>query len=362
MLHNYKEKLYELLAKEFNCTLADFAKPENILTISGSFDLVQLFDFDSMVSMSALREAINRKDINGIRNSYTKGFAPLEQQTGKLQKLGWHSDVYSLGAVLFFELWKRTPSAFDCDTSATYDYEHMAFAGTYQDKLYRELTDFFHRTLASYTGDRYASMSDAVAHLELIARLSDEMLPWLYSTPFDAPTFFTGRHEELAAISELLSQPNQHVFSLYGLGGIGKSTLVREYLTNHRAEYDAVLYLYDNGTPNALLADDQAVHINTVEKRKEESIEEYLPRKLKALRELCAEQRIIVILDNFSVDHLEKTDTMFALGWQVLLISRDELPESYCPSLRISELSVSEMAQRLRSSPMVCIRKSENSR
>lgn len=320
-------------------------KPENILTISGSSDLVQLFDFDSMVSMSVLREAINKKDINGIRTSYTKGFAPLEQQTGKLRKLGWHSDVYSLGAVLFYELWNRAPSAFDCDTSAVFDYDHMVFSGAYQDKLYRELTDFFHRTLASYTGDRYASMSDAVAHLELIARLSDEMLPWLYSTPFDAPTFFTGRHEELVAISELLSQPNQHVFSIYGLGGIGKSTLVREYLANHRTEFDAILYLYDNENPDNLLADDQAVHINTVEKRKEESFDEYLPRKLKALRELCADQRILVILDNFSIDHLEKTENVFALGWQVLLISRDELPEGYCPSLHVSELSVPEMAQ-----------------
>ena len=38
MLHNYREKLYELLSKEFNCTPADFTKQENILTVSALQD------------------------------------------------------------------------------------------------------------------------------------------------------------------------------------------------------------------------------------------------------------------------------------------------------------------------------------
>ncbi len=314
-------------------------KQENILTIEGSTDLVQLFDFDSMVSVADLA------DRKAVRTSYTKGFAPLEQQTGKLKKLGWHSDVYSLGAVLFYELWGHTPSAFDCDASAAFDFEHMAFGGTYQDRLYRELTDFFHRTLASFTGERYAAMSEAVAHLELIARLSDDMLPWLRSTPIDAPAFFVGRDEELSALDELLHTPNQHIFSLHGLGGIGKSSLVREYLSHHRDEYDAVLFLYDNGDPDSLLANDDAVHINTIERSKEESAEEYLSRKQSALRKLCEEQSILVVLDNFSGDHLGKAQKLLGLGWKVLLVSRDELPEDICPSLNLGELNAPELAR-----------------
>lgn len=87
-------------------------KPENILTLHGSTDHVQLFDFDSMVSSEALRDAIRNHDISAIRTSYTRGFAPLEQQTGKLKRLGPHSDVFSLGAVLFYALWRHTPDAF----------------------------------------------------------------------------------------------------------------------------------------------------------------------------------------------------------------------------------------------------------
>ena len=147
------------------------------------------------------------------------------------------------------------------------------------------------------------------------------------------------------ALDELLHQPNQHIFSLYGLGGIGKSSFVREYLSNHRSEYDAMLYLYANDSLSELLLDDEAVHINTIQKQKEEPVDEYLSRKLKALSRLCAEQNIIVVLDNISSAYIEKASAIFELDWKVLLISRDELPVGFCPSLQISELAVQDMAR-----------------
>lgn len=73
-------------------------KPENILTIKGSLDLVQLFDFDSMVAMADLEAAIRTNDPTALRTSYTRDYAPLEQKTGKLRQIGRHSDLYSLGA------------------------------------------------------------------------------------------------------------------------------------------------------------------------------------------------------------------------------------------------------------------------
>ena len=320
-------------------------KPENILTFHGSTDHVQLFDFDSMVSSEAFREAIQNHDISAIRISYTRGFAPLEQQTGKLRRLGPHSDVFSLGAVLFYTLWGYTPDAFDCAAEAVYDYESMAFSAVYQDRLYRALTDFFHHTLASFTGDRYATMAEAVKQLEIIAGLSDETHPWLYSTPLDVPTFFTGRETELNDLESMLKTSRQHVFSLYGMGGIGKSTFIREYLARHRSEYGAVLFLYDDGDAEAMLLNDRTIHINTVTRLAEESPEAYLSRKLDALVKLCADQNILVIVDNFTPDHLDGMAPLLFLGWTVLLISRVELPDGLYPSMGLTELSFDHLVR-----------------
>ena len=88
-------------------------KPDNILTLEGSLDLIQLFDFDSMISLEELQKAARANDPGLLRASYTRGYASLEQQTGRLRQLGKHSDLYSLGAVLFYALWHSPPSAFD---------------------------------------------------------------------------------------------------------------------------------------------------------------------------------------------------------------------------------------------------------
>ena len=321
-------------------------KPDNILTIDGSLDLVQLFDFDSMVSMQELKDAIQANDASGLRTSYTKGFASLEHQTGKLRQIGKHSDLYSLGAGLFYMLWHKTPSAFYCDISSVYDYENMAYKpDNYQDSLFPALTVFFHKTLASYHADRYQDATEAIDQLKEILRLSDETKPWLRSTPIQPSPVFYGRDAEMAELSLLIHQNEHQITSLYGMGGIGKSALVRQYLSYNRSDWDAVLWLYCQGNFAESIADDTLVQINTVTRMKEESIEEYLKRKLKVLSELSRTQRILMVLDNFSADHLDQLQHVAQIGMTTLLISRERMPEGLFPSAAVKEMEYDDLIQ-----------------
>lgn len=320
-------------------------KPDNILTLEGSLDLVQLFDFDSMVSTGELEEAIQSNNFSGLLTPYTKGYASLEQQTGKLRQLGKHSDIYSLGAVLFYALWHKTPSAFDCDPAAIYDYAQMTYAAKkYQDRVFPALTTFFHKTLASYYADRYQSADQAINQLQIILQLSDETKPWLLSSPISSPVFFTGREEELAALDKLLHTPEHHVFNLYGMGGIGKSTLMRAYIAEHRAEYDAVLWLYANSNIAQTICDDNLVQVNTIQKMNDESLEDYLPRKLRLLTEIASSQHVLVIVDNVCKKHLEDLRILQGVGWDVLLVSRPVLADGLFPALRVGELPPEPLA------------------
>ena len=320
-------------------------KPENILTIKGSLDLVQLFDFDSMISMEDLEIAALNNTPAALRTSYTRGYAPLEQQTGKLRQIGRHSDLYSLGAVLFEALWHRTPNAFDCEENAEYDFSSITYNRTnYQDSLFHELTTFFHKTLASYYGDRYQDAGEAIEQLSRMLALSDETRPWLFSTPISLPVFFAGREKEMEELTKLLCTSGHHVSNLYGMGGIGKSTLARAWLSAHRDEYDTLLWLYDQGKTEELLCDDLAIHVNTVERMKDESQEEYLERKLRALSEIASRQHILVIVDNVLPEHMKNLQPLLTIGWDVLLISRLALTEGMYPSMCVEELSPEALA------------------
>ena len=70
----------------------------------------------------------------------------------------------------------------------------------------------------------------------------------------------------------------------------------------------------------------------------DESLEDYLPRKLQALTEIASSQHVLVIVDNVCKEHLEDLRILQDVGWDVLLISRPILADGLFPALRVEEL------------------------
>ena len=85
-------------------------KPQNVLVVDGYQKQVQLFDFDSLLSVHELKKP-SELGCSDIRLSYSKGFAPIELRTLKIKRLGPHTDVYGVGALLFYLLFGYTPTA-----------------------------------------------------------------------------------------------------------------------------------------------------------------------------------------------------------------------------------------------------------
>ena len=109
-------------------------KPENIFVLEGTHEIVQLFDFDSLVPMDIASRSGAEED---YRISHTRGFSAVEQQRGDIRRLGRHSDVYGIGALLFYLLFGRTPGAMDSLPDAVYDFERSRFGSrAYQDRLF----------------------------------------------------------------------------------------------------------------------------------------------------------------------------------------------------------------------------------
>lgn len=310
-------------------------KPENILVVDSASERVLLFDLDTLIPISEI-------GVNS-RPSYSRGYAAPELRTGRIRRIGCHTDVYGIGAVLFYLLFGRTPTPPDCESSAEYDFSGMNYSDAeYCDKLYFGLRNFFRKTLANYYPDRFKSMNEAVTALEEIKKYSDIIEPYIISTKINRPVFTIGRELELVQLGEEYQNTDRNYIFVSGMGGIGKTTLVKEFICRRRDEFDAVLYLNYGGSLMHLIADDNSVRLNTVSKISEESIEDYYLRKLNVLKKVSEGKNFVAVFDNFdgfSDPHLKDILGIFR---KVIFVTRADVSHFGYYSINISAISETE--------------------
>ena len=109
---------------------------------------------------------------------------------------------------------------------------------------------------------------------------------------------FVGREEELARMRKCLSEAK--ILILFGMAGMGKSSLAKEYASRFQRAYDrAVLLPCERGIRDAL-ADDSILPVRGlcyVPQGKRGELGWYCRKKLNRLREIITE-RTLLILDN----------------------------------------------------------------
>ena len=311
-------------------------KPGNILTLEGTTELIQLFDFDTVVPIANITEFADKI-------SYTRGFAALELQSGDYQRIGKHTDVYGIGALLFYMLFDRVPDAFDCEADAQYDFSKSKLSGgSYQDALVFRLTDFFHHTLADFYLDRFSNMKTVAEKLSELQDLADLSLRYIVSSKISTSGLFLGRETEAQWIRERLTGSVAGCGFVVGMGGIGKSTLVRHCI-RQSDRLDSVLYLDYLGSIERTICDDYAVHINAVQKDASETGTAYFDRKLGVLRELGRDKNCVLVIDNYTGDGSSAFPKLMQLGWRVLFLTRDRsLAEGY-DTLEIGPISEDDL-------------------
>lgn len=313
-------------------------KPDNVLIVDGLEKQIQLFDFNSLLSLDDLSDLskLGKK----VRISFTKGFAAIELQTSKIKRLGPHTDVFGIGSLLFYLLFGHTPSAPDCETDATYHFDQIKYdPDKCDDQLFNSLTAFFHKTLAVYYVDRYQSMQEACEHLNLIERYADITIPRIYSSKIARPKLFFGREHEFEQLDVLLRSSDYNCLFLTGMGGIGKSTLIREYLC--RRTFDTMLYVHYKDSIETTISDDNAIEINTIRQEEaEKSNIRYFDRKLRKIKRLVQGTNSILVIDNFQDEVDKDLQDVLATDLKVILLSRQA--PSYQSSQELNLAAISD--------------------
>ena len=301
-------------------------KPENIFIMQNAPDdtitqLVEFIDFDSI------------RRIDGISSdtaiSCTKDWAAPELLNiyGTVS-IGPKTDIYTIGELVFYYLFGRHSSETEHRGFSKYPFSESR-------KEYRRFTDrpdiraiftrIFRGTIRSSASNRFDDIPTVENILDsLIEALSkkDYVIPKL---PAISPNFI-GRDRELKDIADNLKE--NHVLFLSGIGGIGKSTLIKNYINLYRGDYDVLIYIEFDGDLRRSFANDIQLQISTTHQTKSESTDEYFERKLKALKSICADQRVLFVIDNFSGKITKDLNLIFDCGYDTVIVTRNVPPKN----------------------------------
>lgn len=266
-------------------------KPDNIFTLPETVELVQMFDFDSV---------IKKTDVNkSVFLSCTQSWAAQEQiLPNRRNRICEATDIFAIGEMLFYKLMGRHSEPHERRSFAlfSFDYSKELFEGV-NPRVFPLLSEILRHTICNVTTNRYQTTAAFLEKLKEAIALSDPHKPFLQHHLPPKAAYFVGRDAELRQIDERFAYTDKLFIS--GVGGIGKSELARQYAHAHKDEYDAVIFSVCNTDLESMILDDSMLPVSNVRQWPDEKARDYCNRKLRELKQLC-NKRVLIIVDNFN--------------------------------------------------------------
>lgn len=289
-------------------------KPENILLLPETDELVALFDFDSTVKKQDLREG------KCCRISYSPNYCAPELMQYRLERVNEKTDIYSVGVMLFVRLFGRTPTIEECRHNAKFDMAQLKEKyATYPPRFFTQLANFFHHTMVSTQSMRCDSMQQVV---DLLTNLMEVCVPdavYVRDNFTYHNSCFVGREEELETIHEYFQE--SHVVFLHGVGGIGKTELANRYIHTHQANLQTVVAVRFSGSiRQTLLNEVRLEHFNREENEKDDA---YFKRLLEQMQ-CCLTPDDLFLLDNFDVAKDDDLEALLKCQCKFLITTRED--------------------------------------
>lgn len=311
-------------------------KPENIFILQNAPDdtvtqLVEFIDFDSI------------RDVQNGGNtafSYTREWAAPEQLNPySVGKIGNTADIYTVGEIVFYLLFGRHSTETEHRGFSRFPFEDCK--REYQKYTERPdvqalLTRLFRNTIRSSASNRFQTIDEVTKLLGALVELlnqKDYVIPILPSVSPD----FVGRDAEIRQIAESLQ--SNHVLYLTGVGGIGKTTLVKNYISRYRTEYDVIAYLEYDGDIQHTFCDDMQLQISTVSRQDGEPLEDYFSRKLKAFKRICGGRSVLFVLDNYTDRLTKDLNRIIDCGYDTIIATRQKPPKNSFAVLEVGAVA-----------------------
>lgn len=151
---------------------------------------------------------------------------------------------------------------------------------------------------------------------------------------------FIGRKKELQEMEYALN--NYRHVCISGMGGIGKTDLIREFVCSHKDKYRSVLWGTYTGSLVKLVCDDNIVKIsNFFRNPPEEKDDSYFIRKMEFIKNHSSEADLLII-DNFNVPSDERLQELLELPISIILTSRSAQDENGIYDIKLKAMEDKE--------------------
>lgn len=299
-------------------------KPVNIFVIPETKELLYFIDFDSICTKAEIAFG------NSI--SYTKQWAAPEQLNPyATDEISEATDVYAVGELVFWSVFERHSTIEEHRGFSVYPFEDI------RPQVSNILEKLFHNTLRPSVSSRFKSINNVIELLKAVIEEQSKK-EYIIASAIRPKEFFIGREKELAELDNRLKE--EKIIFLYGIGGIGKSEIAKQYAILNARKYQNILYWTFNEDFESTICQDDSVSISNISRVEDESDHSYCWRKLRAIKS-CLQNNNLIIIDNLN-HRLE--DILNQDVWEYLLSFSCEIIVTTRSNQMEHELAIREIA------------------
>ena len=309
-------------------------KPANIFVIKETNQLVKLFDFDTLISKNDVRNPY-------VLLRYTQEYAAPEVKYSKRRYIDERSDLYSIGAILYYRVFSEFPDDKALRPYATFDYRKSKLLKDKSPFLQNALTEIFSKTLPRLTELRYNNADELVDGIDKALALASVRIHLVNQSikPSTSSKYYISRHKEIKQIRNI-HETISNIAYICGIGGIGKSETAREYAhyCTENGIYDTVQLVICKSSLKETIA-----NLNFAGVKDEFfSVDENYDNKIRYIKdsEALNTHRTLIILDNYLPQITSECETnpdnevikeLKKLKINFLFTTRESMPDyNYC--------------------------------
>ncbi len=164
----------------------------------------------------------------------------------------------------------------------------------------------------------------------------------LLSTPNVIPkTIFCGREDVLSEIDSNFREGDRVQF-LYGIGGIGKTQIAKQYAKQYKKNYDTIIYATYNGSIREMIVAESPFSFEpemiryTLSDGSQENDNDFFERKLSKIKK-ASKEKTLIIIDNFDVEDDPDLSLLLDGKYHLLITTRCDYSRYY-PTIKVKPI------------------------